>query len=103
LSLAAETGVPGLVLWLACIGSVFRYAYRIRKLAAPSGLATQQAWIERGLIAFLLAAVFGSYSQYAVLYLMLSALWCSAALLASASPKSEGAAQTDKSSQGGGA
>jgi len=96
LSVAAETGVPGFILWLACIGSVLRYAYRIRRHAAPSALATQQSWIERGFFAFLLAATFGSYSQLILLYLMLSALWCSATLLASASPQVKGAARGER-------
>lgn len=86
LKLAVEVGIPGLILWLAFIGSLLRYAYRSRRLAAPGVLTTQQVWIERGLVAFLVSAIFGTYSHLSFLYLILAALWCSAALLSRATP-----------------
>src|SRR6266480_7719450 len=86
LNLAAELGLPGLVLWCALVLSVLRYAYRSRRLAAPGELATQQAWIERALCAYLVAAVFGSFAKLTFPYLLLAVLWCSATLLASPSP-----------------
>jgi O-antigen ligase len=96
LNLAAELGLPGLVLWCALVLSVLRYAYRSRRLAAPGELATQQAWIERALWAYLVASMFGSYAKLTFPYLLLAVLWCSATLLASPSPTDSGAARTTR-------
>ena len=96
LNLAAELGLPGLTLWCALVLSVLRYAYRSRRLAAPGELAIQQAWIERALCAYLVAAVFGSFAKLTFPYLLLAVLWCSATLLASPSPSDSGAAPTTR-------
>jgi len=96
LNLAAELGLPGLVLWCALVLSVLRYAYRSRRLATPGELATQQAWIERALWAYLVAGMFGSYAKLTFPYLLLAVLWCSATLLASPSPSDSGAAPTTR-------
>jgi len=96
LNLAAEVGLPGFALWCAFVWSVLRYAYRSRRLAAPGELATQQAWIERALWAYLVAGMFGSYAKLTLPYLMLAVLWCSATLLASPSQRATGAARTTK-------
>jgi O-antigen ligase len=96
LNLAAELGLPGLTLWCALVLSVLRYAYRRRRLAAPGELATQQAWIERALLAYLVAGMFGSYAKLTFPYLLLAVLWCSATLLASPSPRANGAAPTTR-------
>ncbi len=64
LNVAAELGLPGLVLWCGLFASVLRYAYRSRQLAAPGALATQQGWIERGLLAYLVAGLFGNFVGY---------------------------------------
>jgi O-antigen ligase len=86
LTVAAELGLPGLVLWAVLVGSVLRYAQRRRHLAGPGGLATQQAWIERGLWAFLVTGLFGSYAKLTYPYLVLAILWSSANLLDTRSP-----------------
>jgi O-antigen ligase len=96
LSLAAEVGLPGLLLWLACLGTVLRYAYRSRRNAALVGLSTQQAWIERGLWAYLAAGMFLTNSSPNLLFVMLAVLWCSATLLASPSPHVKVAVRTTK-------
>jgi O-antigen ligase len=87
LNLAAEVGLPGLLLWCAFVGSVLRYAYRSRRLGATSPLATLQAWIERALWAYLAAGMFGSYAKLTFPYLLVALLWCSATLLSSRSPR----------------
>jgi O-antigen ligase len=92
LNLAAEVGVPGLALWCALVLSVLRYASRSRRLAPQGALTTQQAWIERAFLAFLVAGIFSSYAKLAFPYLSLALLWCSAALLSSPSRSEEGAA-----------
>jgi len=94
LNLAAEVGLPGLLLWLACFGTVLRYAYRRRRLAAPGVLATQQVWIERSLLGYFVAAIFGTYSTLSFPYLMLAVLWSSAAMLEPMSPQAEDPDQT---------
>jgi O-antigen ligase len=85
LNLAAELGLPGLVIWCALVWSVLGYAYRTRKLAAAGDLATQQAWLERALWAYLVASLFGTYAKLSFPYMMLAVLWCSANLLATSS------------------
>ncbi len=96
LNLAAEVGLPGLALWCILVWSVLVYAYRRRRLAAPGALATQQAWLERALWAYLVAGMFGSYAKLTFPYLMLAVLWCSATLLASPIAQSKGPARTIK-------
>jgi len=70
-------------------GSVLRYAYRSRQLAPPAALATQQGWIERALLGYLVAGLFGTFAALSFPYLILSVLWCSATLLASPSQRPE--------------
>jgi O-antigen ligase len=96
LNLAAEVGLPGLALWCALAWSVLRYAYHRRRLAAPGELSSQQAWIERALWAYLVAAVFGSYAALTFPYLVLAVLWCSAILLAPSSADPKGLPRTAK-------
>jgi O-antigen ligase len=96
LNLAAELGLPGLVLWCVLVWSVLGYAFRSRKRAAPGELATQQAWIERALWAYLVAGLFGTYSQLSFPYMMLAVLWCSANLLATSSRGADGAVPRTK-------
>lgn len=94
LNLAAEVGLPGLLLWLACFGAVLRYAYRRRRQAPPGVSTTQQVWIERALRGYFVAAIFGTYSALSFPYLMLAVLWCSATMLVPLSPPTETPTQT---------
>jgi len=94
LNVAAEVGLPGLALWCGLVWSVLRYAYRRRRLAAPGQLSSQQAWIERALWAYLVAAIWGSFAALTFPYLMLAVLWCSATLLAPSSLDPKGVART---------
>jgi O-antigen ligase len=86
LNLAAELGLPGLLLWLALVASVFRYWRRAKSTLALTtddkpGVSTQGVWIERAIVGFLLAGFFGTYSGITMLYLLLGILWCSASLV----------------------
>jgi O-antigen ligase len=94
MNLAAELGLPGLALWCALVWSVLRYAYRRRRLAAPGELTTQQAWLERALWGYLVAAFVGTYVSLSFPYLILAVLWCSATVLV---PKAQTPASTDQS------
>lgn len=80
LNLAAEVGLPGLMLWFAMCWSVMRYAYRCRQANPTAALAGRQAWIERALFGFFIAAIFGSYAALTFPYLMLAVVWASAAM-----------------------
>ncbi len=91
LNLAAEIGLPGLLIWCVLIGSVLRYARRSRRRADSDGiLATQQLWMERGLVGFLVAGIFGSFAALTFPYLLLAILWCSATQLRNTGQAAEG-------------
>jgi O-antigen ligase len=96
LNLAAETGLPGLVLWCALFGSVLLHASRSRRDMETTTLAAQQIWIERALIGYLVAGLVGTYSALTFPYLMLAVLWCSANLLSVKAHFAPGVADTNK-------
>ena len=81
LNLAAELGLPGLLLWLTYFLSVLVYASRVRRSQGSGTLSFQQVWIERALLCLLVAAAFGTYSALTMPGLMLSVLWCCAKLV----------------------
>jgi O-antigen ligase len=74
INVAAETGYPGLFLWLAMIIAVFVSAERERRRrrrfdqAGAIGLLA----LEFGLLAYLLAGIFGSFAKVSLLYLHLA-------------------------------
>lgn len=78
LNMAAEVGIPGLVLWVMLFGYVLRYSYRSRRQKDVIGLTFQLVWIERALVGFLVAGFVGTYSALNFPYLLLATLWCSA-------------------------
>ena len=81
LNLAAELGLPGLLIWCTLIGSVLLDAYRVRQQAKESPLKIQNYWLAQTFIGYLVAAIFGSFSGLNFLYMILSVLWCSSMLL----------------------
>ena len=83
LNLAAELGVPGLLLWLALVTSVLRHVRRCRRSIAADALSIGTVWIQRAIIGYLVAGLFGSYSGLTLFYLILGALWCAATLSSS--------------------
>jgi len=74
-SLAAETGLPGLLLWLGLVGSVLAQVRRRRAQLAADDRTIQVLWIEKGLIGFLVAGLFATYSHVSMFYLFLGILW----------------------------
>jgi O-antigen ligase len=94
LNLAAEVGLPGLLLWCWLVWSVLLLAYRSRRRAGSGELATQQAWTERAFWGYLVACLFGTYAALTFPYLVLAILWCSATLLARSGVQTESAART---------
>jgi len=82
LSLAAETGIPGLALFLAMLGSALLRATRVeRRLRQGHAIEADQLRMLRfGLVAYLIAAVFGSFHRVSFLYLYIAILWSAAEL-----------------------
>jgi O-antigen ligase len=77
LNLLAETGVPGTILLLGLLGSVAVRAERVRrecKRRSPE-LAMPLFFLEVGLVAFLVAGIFGSFEYLSFLYIHLTMLW----------------------------
>lgn len=76
-SLVAETGLPGLALFLGMLGAALLRALRTEKLLrSRMPLEAEQLRILRfGLIAYLIAAIFGSFHRVSFLYLYIAVLW----------------------------
>jgi O-antigen ligase len=75
LNVAAETGVPGLILFLGMIGTVVAGAELTRRRAPGSARSRQLFALELGLLAFLLHGIFGSLSKLSFLYIQLAFIW----------------------------
>lgn len=75
LNVAAETGIPGLLLFLTVLGVVVVPCERTRRRAKGTPRATQLLALELGLLAFLLAGVFGSFAKLSFLYIQLAVMW----------------------------
>ena len=84
-SLVAEAGLPGLALFLGMLGSTLLRALRVeQRIRASSPIEAEQLRILRfGLIAYLIAAIFGSFHRVSFLYLYLAVVWSAADLLSS--------------------
>jgi O-antigen ligase len=81
LGLAAETGLPGLLLWLGLVGSVLGFVRRRRHSFETNDNTIQVRWLERAVIGCLIAGFFGTYSGLTILYLILGTLWAAANVL----------------------
>jgi len=83
LRLAAETGIPGLLLYLGIWGALFWELRRVRKKLKRVRPREHQAlvFIEVSMLAFLIASVFGSYGWIAFTYIGITAAWLTASIL----------------------
>jgi putative inorganic carbon (hco3(-)) transporter len=81
--LAAEMGLPGLLLWLGLVGSVLTQVRRRRAYLEADDRTIQVLWIERAVIGFLVAGFFGSYAGLTMFYLFLGILWAASNVLGS--------------------
>ncbi len=80
LRLAAELGLPGLLIWAALVVSVLKQVKRT--LRGKSKLqSVEPIWLKYGLFGFLVAGIFGSYSDLTILYLVLGMMWSAATLV----------------------
>jgi O-antigen ligase len=80
-TLAAENGIPGLLLFLLLIGVTVRRSRSVRKLvrdSLPNG-AEQLRYLELGLLCFCAAGFFGSYGRLSFLYVHIALIWALAA------------------------
>jgi len=75
LNVAAETGIPGLVVFLGMIGAVVAGAELTRRRAPNSVRARQIFALELGLLAFMLHGIFGSLAKLSFLYIQLAFIW----------------------------
>jgi O-antigen ligase len=75
LNVAAETGVPGLVLFMSMVLAVVVPAEITRRKVRGTQRSTQLLTLELGLLAFLLAGIFGSFAKLSFLYIQLAVTW----------------------------
>jgi O-antigen ligase len=89
LNLAAELGLPGLVLWIALVWIVLRHGARgwrrETSIVPADRRLVEYVWIQRGLVAFLVAGIFGSYAAITAPYIILAVVLCCAAVSDAAS------------------
>jgi O-antigen ligase len=82
-SIAAEMGFPGLLLWLGLVGSVLTQVRRRRARLEADDRTIQVMWIERAAIGYLVAGFFGTYAGLTIFYLLLGVLWAASNVLGS--------------------
>jgi probable O-glycosylation ligase (exosortase A-associated) len=77
LNVLAETGAPGLLLFLALLLTTAWKAERIRRAcrARLPHASTQLLYLELGLVTFLVAGIFGSFAHLSFLYIHLVLIW----------------------------
>jgi O-antigen ligase len=77
LNVLAETGVPGLLLFLSLVGTTLFQAEGIRRRCRERlPLITMELlYLELGLVAFLVAGIFGSFAKLSFLYIHLILIW----------------------------
>lgn len=81
LTLLAENGAVGVVLFLLLVGATIGKSASVRRrirYTLPAG-AMQLRFLELGLICFLIAGIWGSYSKLTFLYVHVALIWALAA------------------------
>lgn len=76
LTLSSELGVPGLLIWIACMVYALRGKHGSVGAEVGSSLGFEPKWIRYGFYSFLIAGAFGSYSRLNLLYIVLATCWC---------------------------
>jgi O-antigen ligase len=76
-NLAAELGIPGLLLFLGIVGTTLLHSERARRAYSHTlpDLTAQLLYLELGLFGFLVAGVFGSFAKLSFLYLHIALIW----------------------------
>ncbi|MGH8318307.1 MAG: O-antigen ligase family protein [Steroidobacteraceae bacterium] len=80
LRLAAETGFPGLLIWAGLVVSVLRHVKRGERLKSKLQ-SLDLRWLRYGLLGFLTAGIFGSFSELSILFLVLAIMWAGTTLM----------------------
>jgi O-antigen ligase len=83
IKLAAEMGIPALILYLMMWGSVFRRVHRARKSIATTRPRDHQMlfYLELAMTAYMVASIFGSYGAVSFTYLIVSVAWLASDIL----------------------
>jgi O-antigen ligase len=83
IKLAAEMGIPALILYLMMWGSVFRRVHRARKSIATTRPKDHQMlfYLELAMTAYMVASIFGSYGAVSFTYLIVSVAWLASDIL----------------------
>jgi O-antigen ligase len=81
--MAAEMGVPALILYLTMWGSTFRKVHRVRRSIAHVRPKDHQVlfFLELAMCAFMVASLFGSYERLSFTYLIVCVAWLAAEIL----------------------
>lgn len=95
LNVAAETGVPGAVLFFGIFVSAILFARKVQKRLAPFDLArvAYLRFMLTGLAAFGVAGVFGTYTHISFGLLFAALLWCTAKVYDEGLRRATGAAR----------
>ena len=83
LRIAAETGLPGLLLYLVMWGTVFKRVRSVRRALRYTRPKDSQFlfFIELSMVAFSMAAIFGTYGALTFTYLSIAVAWLCAMIL----------------------
>jgi O-antigen ligase len=83
LRIAAELGVPALILYLLMWAAVFRRVRTVRRSLATIRPREHQFlfYLELSMLAYMVAALFGSYGSLSFTYLIVSVAWLAATTL----------------------
>lgn len=83
LRIAAETGYPGLAIFLSIWGAAFWYVRKVRRKLKPLRPREHRAlfFLELSMLAYLLASVFGTYGMFVYTYLHIGMVWLFARVL----------------------
>jgi len=83
LRLAAELGVPGLLLYLSIWGALFWHLRRVRKKIKHVRPREHQAlvFIEVSMLGFMISSIFGTYGWLAFTYVGITVSWLTGAIL----------------------
>ena len=83
LRLAAEMGLPALIIYLTMWGALFRRVHRVRRSLAKVRPKDHQVlfFLELAMVAYMVASVFGSYGYLSFTYLYVCVAWLAAEIL----------------------
>ena len=75
LNLAAELGIPGLLMWVGLVVSVLRQGVAGTNRPPANHALQAMKWLKYSIFAYLTAGLFGTYSGITMIYLALGVYW----------------------------